>query len=227
MHVLDNPIWHALRTRHARFAEGDGLALRYPRGVSPLAGLSEVSPGAYGALLDMLGSRGKAALFLDAPADPPLGVVIQTDRIAQMVWQRNGSARVEAPALTLGPEDVPEMVRLARLTQPGPFAERTRELGRYIGIREDGVLVAMAGERLRLDGYTEVSAVCTLPTHRGHGHATALVSQLVKEIAARGETPFLHVRAENPDAIRVYERLGFVARRELYVSIVANARGRA
>jgi hypothetical protein len=92
MHVLDNPIWHALRTRHARFAEGDGLALRYPRGVSPLAGLSEVSPGTYAALLDMLGAR--EGPVPGCPADPPLGVVLQTDRIAQMVWQRNGSARV-------------------------------------------------------------------------------------------------------------------------------------
>ena len=181
-----------------------------------------MSSRAYAALLGMLSSR-KALVFLDGPADPPGGVVVQTDWIAQMICQRNGSARVEAAAVTLGAEDVPEMVKLARLTKPGPFAQRTRELGRYIGIREEGVLVAMAGERLRLDGYTEVSAVCTLPMHRGRGHASALVRQLVQEIATRGETPFLHVRTDNPDAVRVYEQLGFVIRRELCVSTVAAA----
>lgn len=224
MHVLDNPIWHSLRTRHSRFAEGDNLALRYPRGVSPLAGLSEVSSRAYGALLGMLGSRGKAALFLDGPADPPGGKVLVADRIAQMVWNGGRSARVDPAAITLGAEDVAEMLALATLTKPGPFALRTPELGRYIGVREEGILVAMAGERLRLDGYTEVSAVCTRPTHRGRGHASALVWQLVQEIAARNETPFLHVRIDNPGAIKVYEQLGFVTRRELTVSIIATGR---
>ena len=129
------------------------------------------------------------------------------DWIAQMVWKQGGSARVDPAAITLGAEDAAEMLALATLTKPGPFALRTPELGRYIGVREEGVLVAMAGERLRLDGYTEVSAVCTRPTHRGRGHARGLVWQLVQEIAARDETPFLHVRADNPGAIRLYASL--------------------
>jgi len=225
MHVLDNPIWHALRTRHARFAEGGDLARRYPPAVTPLAGLFEPSPKAYEALFGLLPVHGMAGLFLEVPVRPPKGVVVQTDLVAQMVWLGTSSPR-GGQAVTLDAQDVPEMVRLANLTNPGPFGQRTQELGRYIGIRQDGVLVAMAGERLHLDGYTEISAVCTLPEHRGRGHASALVSQLVYEISARNEIPFLHVRADNPEAIRVYKRLGFVTRRELYVSIVAPASSR-
>ena len=152
-------------------------------------------------------------------------LVVQTDPIAQMMWLGTSPPRV-TPTVTLDAKDVPEMVKLARLTNPGPFGQRTHELGKYIGIRQDGVLVAMAGERLHLDRYTEISAVCTLPEHRGRGYASALVSQLVHEISARKEIPFLHVRADNSEAIRVYERLGFVIRRELYVSVVSRASAR-
>jgi len=225
MHVLDNPIWHSLRTRHARFADGGDLARRYPPAVTPLAGLPEPSTRAYEVLFRLLPPREMAGLFLEAPARPPGGVVVETDRIAQMMWLGTRPPRV-ASAVTLGTLDAPEMVALAKLTNPGPFGQRTHELGKYIGIRQDGVLVAMAGERLHLDGYVEISAVCTLPEHRGRGHASALVSQLVQEISARSEIPFLHVRADNTEAIRVYKRLGFVTRRELYVSIVAPASAR-
>jgi predicted GNAT family acetyltransferase len=109
----------------------------------------------------------------------------------------------------LGEADVPEMLALTRLTKPGPFANRTREMGDYFGIRKDGVLVAMAGQRLRLPGFTEVSAVCTHPEHLGQGHARQLITLLLGRIQARGEQAFLHVREDNRRAVELYERMGF------------------
>ncbi len=109
----------------------------------------------------------------------------------------------------LSAADVPEMLDLARRTRPGPFAPRTIELGRYLGVRRSGRLAAMAGERMRPPGHTEISSVCTDPGFRGQGLAALLVTALATAVRARGETPFLHVAEFNTGAIRVYERLGF------------------
>ena len=121
--------------------------------------------------------------------------------------------RVPRPEiLRLGQEDSPEMVALATLTKPGPFGRRTHELGTYLGIRCDGKLVAMAGERLKVPGYTEVSAVCTHPDHLGKGYARALMTEIMRGIREGGDIPMLHVRADNARAIELYERLGFRTR---------------
>ena len=115
------------------------------------------------------------------------------------------------------------MVELAALTKPGPFLIRTHELGGYIGIRDQGRLVAMAGERFKLPGFTEVSAVCTHPDYRGRGYAAALTLAVATRIAARGETPFLHTFASNINAIRLYEKLGFVLRTPMSVTVLRRA----
>jgi predicted GNAT family acetyltransferase len=101
------------------------------------------------------------------------------------------------------------MLDLVARTQPGPFLQRTVELGTYLGVRRDGALVAMAGERLHPPGFTEVSAVCTDPDHRGQGYAARLVQAVVAGIKERGDIPFLHATATNTNAIRLYEALGF------------------
>ncbi len=128
--------------------------------------------------------------------------------------------------IELGQTDVAEMVELATLTKPGPFDTRTREMGTYLGIREGGKLVAMAGERLKLPGYTEISAVCTHPEHLGHGYAGFLMTILAERIRGRGETPILHVRAENARAVQLYERLGFRRRLLSYFAVFRAAAGR-
>jgi predicted GNAT family acetyltransferase len=116
---------------------------------------------------------------------------------------------VEDPgAVSLDRDDLPEVLKLVRATEPGPFLERTIELGRYLGIRREGVLVAMAGERMALDGWREISAVCTAPSHRGQGLAAQLVRAIAAGIHARSERAFLHVLATNPGAIDLYQRLG-------------------
>jgi predicted GNAT family acetyltransferase len=128
------------------------------------------------------------------------------------------SARPEI--VELSATDSPEMRELTALTKPGPFGPRTHELGYYVGIRDGGKLVAMAGERMKVPGYTEVSAVCTHPDHLGKGYAATLMTEIMRSIRARGEKPFLHVRGDNSRAIAIYERLGFQKRWEGHYAVL-------
>jgi ribosomal protein S18 acetylase RimI-like enzyme len=132
-------------------------------------------------------------------------------------------ARPDDEAVTLGPGDVPAILRLVERTKPGPFLPRTIELGRYLGIRRGGELVAMAGERLRPPGWTEISAVCTDPAWRGHGFASRLTGAVAAGIVARGDAPFLHAIATNVTAIRLYKELGFTHRRDIQFPLLRRA----
>jgi predicted GNAT family acetyltransferase len=220
--ALDNPIWHSLTTRHARFGQGDGLARRFEPGIGPLAGMMEQSAEAYRALRDLLSPGEAAALFLDsAPELPPGWRSVRHEPMDQMICEaapeaRDGEFRFEA----LGANDVPEMLELTALTEPGPFRPRTYDLGGFLGIREAGRLAAMAGRRLALPGFIEISAVCTHPDFRGRGYALALVAAVAGAIHARGETPILHVLPTNTAAIRVYQAAGFKLRRTLHLAVV-------
>jgi ribosomal protein S18 acetylase RimI-like enzyme len=212
-HPLDNPIWHALTTCQAKFAEISDLARRFPLDITTLAGFVEPTRESYDSLASLMGIGEDAALFLESFTAPPAGwTVIETVPLLQMVHEgcATASSAVEVEELNIA--DMPQMVALAELTKPGPFGRRTRELGTYIGVRRKGRLVAMAGERLRVPGYTEISAVCTHPEHLGRGYASALVAALVQSICNRDEVPFLHVRSENRHAIELYKRLDFAER---------------
>jgi ribosomal protein S18 acetylase RimI-like enzyme len=228
MHLLDNPIWNALSTRQAHFAETFGSLLRFPPEVTPLAGFADADEKAFESLCGMLASGGGVGVFLPARIEAPTGLEIMLEGpLLQMILEN--SAHLPASAnpddfIELAPADVPEMVVLATLTKPGPFATRTREMGTYLGIRKNGKLVAMAGERLKLPGFTEISAVCTHPDHLGHGYAGFLMTILAERIRARGEVPFLDVRPENTRAVQLYERLGFKSR-HLYHYAVFRAAG--
>ena len=223
MHILDNPIWHSLSKLHAHFAEGDDLAKRYPPEVTRLAAMGEPTNDAYASLAKTL-QRAGAALFLDQPPQVPAGwVAAHEPPLLQMVCEKPPGAQDGFPAEELTPADVPEMVALAELTKPGPFGTRTRELGEYLGIRQSKRLVAMAGERLHLPGYTEVSAVCTHPDFQGRGYGGELMSILMRKIMQRGETPILHVRQENVSAIHLYQKLGFRTRRLIHFVMVRAA----
>lgn len=153
------------------------------------------------------------------PDSLPGWVVLDVSPLPQMVCrQLRPAPKVDAIELTM--DDVPDMLELVALAQPGPFLPRTIILGRYLGIREEGRLVAMAGQRLHLPGYCEVSAVCTHPGYRGRGYGGALTTMVAQDILARGETPFLHHAPTNEGAARLYRKLGFRKRRELSVAVL-------
>jgi N-acetylglutamate synthase-like GNAT family acetyltransferase len=219
--LLDNPAWSALSTIHASFAEGNELAKRYPVDVATFAATRDQSSESYESLARLLGPTGTAALaFVGVPNIPVGWSILREGRAAQMVWNGSEFPQVNHNVQELKLSDIDEMLALVELTKPGPFSKRTPVLGSYLGIHEAGRLVAMAGERLRLPRFTEISAVCTHPESRGRGYASSLVSRLIHKITKRDETPFLHVRTENVQAIRVYEALGFKTRRILNIAVV-------
>lgn len=225
MHPLDNVIWEALTTRQAHFAESFESARRFQKEVTSLCAFAEPSSEGYASLAGLIGPGGTSAVFLDRPYDSREGwEYVAGAPLLEMVSENgNGSAGPSASireVVELGVQDSPEMVELAALTKPGPFGTRTHELGDYVGIRDSGRLVAMAGERLKVPGYTEVSAVCTHPEHIGKGYAGILMLEVMRRIRERGEKPFLHVRRDNTRAIQLYERLGYTTRVVLYYAIV-------
>jgi ribosomal protein S18 acetylase RimI-like enzyme len=218
MHPLDNVIWQALTTRQTMFAEVNAQARRFIPEVTALGGFREPTAEGYTALAGLLGDGGTVAVFLDEPYQARSGWEFVVGAPLLQTVCENGTtsptSRSEGdPELVeLAEADSTEMMELAALTKPGPFGKRTHELGTYLGIRREGKLVAMAGERMKVPGWTEVSAVCTHPEHTGHGYAGVLMSEVMQRIRSREETPMLHVREDNVRAIALYERLGFKKR---------------
>jgi ribosomal protein S18 acetylase RimI-like enzyme len=220
MALLDNPVYAALRGPHAAFAEVRGRARRYPVDVAPFLGLPSppstrdwrdaealVAPGSY------------AGVRIGSAALPDDWQAVQTFDLVQMLGEQVAGVDC-AEAVALGASDVPEMLELVAQTEPGPFLGRTIELGDYLGIRRGGALVAMAGERFHLDGWTEISAVCTGPDHRGRGLASQLVGALAAGIQLRSQRVFLHVLSTNTGAIGLYEKLGFRVRQTATITVV-------
>lgn len=226
-HPLDRCIWHALSGPQAVYARGNAAALRYDLDYAPFAATREDGVGLC-ALHEIVPAGGRIALFTRAYLNLPANLaVLRRAQVTQMTLAPDGLAAGIRPlppgTRALGPEDVPAMLDLVALTHPGPFARRTASLGRFLGVLAGDTLVAMAGERMRLDGFVEISAVCTHPDHRGKGLAAALTASLASAALERGETPFLHAFADNATALGLYRTLGFSVRAPFHLAAVGRA----
>ena len=220
-HPLDRPIWSALTTRQQALAEGGDLARRYPFAIAPFAATADTSSQSFAALGALMSRSEFAVLFTPDPVVPPAEFRIALAETGeQMIGSPAESSMRDVDIVTLGADDVPAMMELTELTKPGPFNLRTHELGTFLGIRIDGQLVAMAGERMKPANYTEITAVCVHPDHRGRGYAQALLAAISRQIVARGEIPFLHVFSHNEPAIALYRRQGMEIRRRLHVTVL-------
>lgn len=223
-HPLDHPVWHALTTRQAAVAKRCGAAVRLRPDHGVFAAAADASSDSLAALLELeCGDEGLWFLQRDAVAPPPGLVLHHHAECVQMVAREIEAADPGFAVEALSDDDAGQMLTLARLTEPGPFFEHTHRLGRFIGVKQDGRLIAMAGERLQPPGFTEVSGVCTHPDHRGRGYAGALMRIVAARIVDRGETPFLHAYADNAGAIALYERLGFRLRAEVMLTVLVAA----
>jgi ribosomal protein S18 acetylase RimI-like enzyme len=224
--LLDNPIWNSLATRHAHLAigahMGHGLARRYPGNIGPLSAVQEPTSAAYADLAAIVPEDDVAVLFLENLLEIPAGwQLLRGGALVQMVCPTVPDQPALAEAiLPMKPADYPEMIALASLTEPGPFRDHTAKLGGFVGIRVDGRLATMAGQRLAPTGFAEVSAVCTHPDFRGRGYAQALVAAVARDIHSQGRIPFLTSFEANTGAVRIYQQVGFVHRRTFQLAVL-------
>lgn len=221
LHPLDRPIWTALTTRQRELAEGGALARRYPSAIAPFADIVDTSPQAFADLGALMSGAEIAVLFTpDAVVAPAEFKVLLAETGEQMIGTVAEVPAGDVDIVTLGAKDVSDMMELTALTKPGPFSLRTHELGTFLGIRIDGQLVAMAGERMKPADYTEITAVCVHPSYRGRGFGQMLLGAVSRQIVARGEIPFLHVFSSNHSAIALYRRQGMEVRCRLHVTVL-------
>ena len=223
-HILDRPVWSALDTRHRIFAYGDKLARRYPASIVPFAATATddaESLQAFGRLV----SPGESVIMAQADAIAlPQGLsAISTADAVQMVAEKPLPAVSDERVQQLTLDDAAEMLALASLTRPGPFTLKALSLGDFWGVKINGRLAAMAGERMKQPGYSELSGVCSHPDFRGGGLGRLLSVFVSNRIMARGEVPYLHAYANNANAIRLYESIGFKLRSEMNVAVVQRA----
>ncbi|MER8501167.1 MULTISPECIES: GNAT family N-acetyltransferase [unclassified Mesorhizobium] len=220
-HLLDRPIWSALQTRHRAFAQGNDLARQYRPSIVPFA-----ATGADDAeslrTLEQLVSAGESVILLqsDAIALPAGLFATSTAAGVQMIAERPLQTVSDQRVQHLTRDDAAEMLALALLTKPGPFTLEALSLGDFWGVKIEGRLVAMAGERMKQPGYTELSGVCSHPEFRGGGLGKLLSLFVANRIVARGEVPYLHAYASNATAIRLYESIGFRLRSTMNVAVV-------
>ena len=216
--VLDNPAWGALTSVHAHFAQGTDRAKRYAPGIVPFVAIGDTASDSLKELDPWMNPGETFYIIGDLPTLPQGWVVEHELPCAQMVLGSSMPPMMDDENVTvslLGEADATDMFNLINSLQPGYYNKDTRLLGSYYGIRQEGMLVAMAGERMRFSGYTELSAICTHKDYTGRGYAQRLINRLCQQHAAAGITSCLHVSLANERAIRIYAHMGFEQRREI------------
>jgi ribosomal protein S18 acetylase RimI-like enzyme len=221
-HPLDRPVWNALTTRQAAVALGDVQAWRFDPDYALFAAARDFDAASIGALVPLVPAGGMIGLVEARPVDVPPGLALAMQpTIDQMLATAFEPEMPDLDFVDLSEGDAADMLELATLTEPGPFFAKTHRLGDFIGVKRGGRLIAMAGERMKLLGFTEVSAVCTHPEGRGQGLGGKLTRIVASRIAARGEVPFLHVYPHNTGAITLYQAMGFSLRRTMVMTVMA------
>lgn len=214
-HPLNNPAWHALLSGNAALSQGNDYVKKFPENVSPIVGMMTYDNDHFNHLYQLADADRPVVLFsvdeLSIPANWNQLVCLQG---RQMTYEQTAIPPLQGDMdiVTLSEDHIPQMLTLTKLTNPGPFSSRTIDFGRYEGIIINGRLAAMAGQRLQPLPYIEISAVCTHPDFAGKGYARQLLLRQVHYILSAGNVPFLHVRSDNHNAIRLYETLGFTTR---------------
>ena len=221
-HILDNPAWNAMISHNRHLSLGNEEIRYFPQELSPFAGMKNIDSESLTQLHTMLPAGRIAALVMaeDLRIAAEWKVLYEVSLFQMNCENFNPGPVTAYEMLPLGKEHVAEMIALTKLTNPGPFAERTIEFGHYTGIFSSGKLVAMAGQRLHAFNYAEISAVCTHPAHLGKGYGSELVSSQAERIIQGGKIPFLHVKKDNPGAIKLYGRLGFEIRKEVNFYVI-------
>lgn len=236
---LDNAVWTALTTKQSQHAQSSALARRFPPEMTLLGALAANTAMAFESLAQLIQRDPVTLYFTSSPQIPAGWEIVRAVELHQMVQETDAPAALsphetalnEAGAdksapevIELTPADVPEMSVLYTATRPNrTLCPRIQKLGPFLGVREEGKLVAMGGLRLHIAGYREITTVATLPGHEGRGYATAIVRGLVERIRSRGDRPFLTVRTDNTRAIDIYKRLGFKERAKLYSRTIRRA----
>jgi len=217
--ILDNPIWHALTTNNSHLSAGNESVKYMDPEVGLFAAMLEINTDGLLHLAEIVEPLRKIILFVPEVLEIPYCWEIKLHRgLLQMIYTSKTVDFEDTKDIrALSTNDVPQMLGLTKLTNPGPFFLRTIELGNYEGIFNGEQLIAMAGQRLRPGPYTEISAVCTDPEFLGKGYASMLIKSQIKTILERQQIPFLHLFPENKRALAVYEKLGFSVRKELQV----------
>jgi ribosomal protein S18 acetylase RimI-like enzyme len=215
--LLHNPVFNALLTGDRRLGFGNDQVKFFDEQVSPFAGLDEGYKKGFADLYDLLPSGRKILYATAFQFTQPAGWQLTHEiKGLQFVYETGSGIKTEfSSILPLDERHTEQMIQLAKLTKPGPFGTRTIEFGSYYGIFDKETLVAMTGQRLHVENYTEISAVCTHPDHTGKGYANALMQQQMQVILQNGQQPFLHVREDNQRAISLYQRLGFSISRSM------------
>jgi ribosomal protein S18 acetylase RimI-like enzyme len=221
---LANPVWIALTEAPPAFVERREGAARYRPEFAPFGAAENYTAQSVSQVAAMLQPGQRLSFFTVGKPDLPPGFDVVREAVAnQMVATWRFTVSSDERIVRLGVNDTADMLRLAGVTEPGPFNARTNELGHFFGIREGGELVAMAGERMTAGKYVEISAVCSRPEWRGQGLGRLLMEHLSATIQERNNVPFLHVFTNNVSAVRLYRELGFRVARTLQLTVIVKS----